>query len=510
MNAILSKLILTVARRRMRRIAEWKRDPVTAQERLLKKLVRYAATTRFGREHGFDSIRSIKDYQERTPLREYGEFTPYWDRLFNGESDVVWPGRIRHFALSSGTTAPSKRTPFSRQGLRSYSRAGADILKRYISLTGDTGVLDGQSLFLCDSPRHESRPHNIQVGDATGLMRQQLPWFMNRARIPSRRVAAMRNWEEKLDAVAAEAWKADIRRITANPLWLLCIADRVLRLSREAGRKAETLADVWPNLSLYGHFAACFTPYRAMFKKLFGRPVHMLDVYAGSEGFIALQDTLDNPDLLLILDSGIFYEFVPTEELRGTRPSRFSVADVEKGVDYAIVLTTNNGLWSYILGDTVRFTSLRPHKLLFTGRTQQFISIGGEELVLEQVERAMSDACDTSGEEILDFHVAPLYPTDEDHRPRHQWFVEFRKPAENLERFCALLDQALKRHSIRYEQKREGDQGFQSPELVVLPRGTLLEALRRSVRLGSQTKVPRLSNDRKFADLLLQIAPQGR
>lgn len=505
--ALIGRFFLATSKRRLRRINAWRADPVPTQAALLMQLLRRAARTQFGREHSFAAIRSVKDYQQRVPLRTYAEFKPYWDRLFDGETDLTWPGSIRYFPITAGTTAAkNKLIPLSREGLRSNLRAGRDIINFYLAQTRDAGLFSGKFIFLGGSTDLTRHPRGQLVGDLSGIVAREIPWYVNSSRLPTGDVAFMTDWEKKLDAIAAQAWRANVRGISGTPSWLICLFDRVIALHRNAGREVNALADIWPNLSLLIHGGVDFTPYRETFAMLFGKPVHTIETYPASEGFIAIQDQLDRCELLLMMDLGVFHEFVPAEELDSAKPARFTVADVEKDVNYAIVVTTNSGLWSYVLGDTVRFTSLRPHRLRVTGRTQHFLSAFGEHVIVEEVDKAITAACSATGAQINEYHVAPLYPSTQEMRPGHQWLVEFIAPPADLNRFRDLLDRTLQSLNDDYAAHRQGDAGMKPPELVAVPQRTFFRAMKEIGRLGGQNKVPRLKNNREFADVLLRAA----
>ena len=503
MRRLIGRAFLATAGRRMRRIRAWQQDPISTQQRLLRDLIKKAEETRFGREHGFNAIQSVADYQHSVPLRHYLDFKPYWDKLFEGEDDVTWPGHIRFFALTSGTTAGNKAIPLSQEGVRSQMIAGRDIINFYLTQTRDTRFFAGDFLFLGGSTDLVPHPHDTLAGDLSGILTKCMPRYAQRFRLPRADVAFMTDWEQKLEAMAHEAWAADMRGMSGTPSWLMCLFERVLQLQKEAGQPAATLADVWPNFSLLVHGGVNYEPYRASILELCGKPIHTLEVYPASEGFIGIQDRLGTRDLLLMMDTGIFYEFVPVAELDDTAPRRFTVADVETGVDYAIVLTTNSGLWSYVIGDTVRFTSLRPHRIRITGRTAHFLNAFGEHLIVEEADTAMTEACRATGAEIQDYHLAPLYPTPEEARPTHQWLVEFVKEPPDRAMFVVLLDEHLRKQNDDYAAHRRGDVGMRSPELAGLPAGTFYAAMKQLGKLGGQHKAPRLKNNREFADVLL-------
>jgi len=505
----IGRALLAAARWRVRQVARWKDDPSPVQERLLRRLIRAARDTRFGREHSFARVRSIADYQARVPLREYLDFKPWWDRLFEGERDVTWPGRIRYFPITSGTTAGNKLIPLSAHGVRNQLRAGRDVITFHLALTGDADLFAGKFLYLGGSTDLKRGPHDTLIGDLSAIMALETPRYVHAVRLPSREINFIADWEKKLQAMAEEALDEDVRGISGTPSWMMCLFERVLELRERRGRPAATLAEIWPNLSLVVHGGCSFEPYRRSFAELFGKPVHTLEVYPASEGFIAVQDRPGENDLLLLMDRGIFFEFVPVEELGKPAPRRLTVADVETGVNYALVLTTDSGLWSYVIGDTVRFTSLRPHRLRITGRTKQFLNAFGEHVIVEEVEEAIAEACRETGAEVQEFHIAPLFPERGPARPGHQWFVEFRRPPEDVSRFRDIADGVVQRKNDDYAAHRRGDAGMLPPEIVALPPGTFFAAMKSIGKLGGQHKVPRLSNDRTFAEKLLRHARRG-
>lgn len=498
--------MLAPARRRLREVAKWRPDPAPVQEELLKELVSKGRKTTFGREHGFAAINCVADYQERVPLREYLAFKPYWDRLLEGATDVTWPGRISRFALTSGTTAGNKLIPVSREGIRSFLRAGRDVLNFYLQATEDTDLFKGKFLYLGGSTELKPAAHGIQMGDLSGIMAKAMPSFVERFRLPSAEANLIPDWEKKLEVVAKESVNADVRGISGTPSWVLCLFQRVFELKRAEGGRAETLADVWPNLSFMVHGGTSFEPYRKTFGDLFGKTVQTIEVYPASEGFIGIQDQLGEPDLLLMADTGLFYEFVPVEEMDKPEPTRLTVANVEKDVQYAIVLTTNSGLWSYVIGDIVRFTSLRPHRLRVTGRIKQFLNAFGEHLIAEEVENALTRAAHETDAEVKEFHLAPVYPSDPRVRPAHQCIVEFTNPPGDTDRFAEIFDAQLCEQNDDYAAHRKDDAGLTAPEVIPVPEGTFYDTMKSLDKLGGQHKVPRLSNERDFADQLLETA----
>ncbi len=509
MSSVMGQLFLAYSRRRLRRIARWMADPASEQAALLAHLTRRAAGTRFGRDHDLGSVRSVADYQARVPLRKFHELEPYWARLHAGEHDVLWPGRIRLFAVTSGSTGQPKYVPVSDEGLRGFLLAGRDILSHYIVNTGDADHFLGKFLYLGGSREPRPGPHGSVNGDLSGIVAEQTPWAYRPFRLPTPRVHLVPDWEAKLDAVADEAWNADVRGVSGIPSWLVALFERVLERRRAAGLAATCIADAWPNLSLVVHGGVSFEPYRELFRQLIGRPFYGLEVYLGSEGFLAIQDQARSRDLLLRMDAGIFHEFVPVEALGAERPPRHWAGTVETGVEYAIAVTTASGLWSSFIGDTVRFESLRPHRLRFAGRTEQFLSAFGEHLRDVDVEDAVVIACERTGARIAEFHVAPIYPSADSRRRGHQWFVEWDRPPADHDAFVRELDAALQRRNVDYEEHRRNDADLPLPELLPVPPGTFYAAMRRLGRVGGQYKVPHVQNDRRFAEVLLGVLDPG-
>jgi hypothetical protein len=510
MTRLIGMALAAAAGPRLRAIERWRRDPVPTQERLLLDLLRRAANTAFGREHGFDSIRTADEYRRRVPLRSYLDFKPYWDRSFAGESDVTWPGRIREFAMTSGTTAGNKYIPVSDEGAKCHQQAGRDLLSFYFSQTRHNALFSGKFLFLGGSTVLKQHPHGVLDGDLSGILARRFPFYTRFFRLPSPDAAAMSDWEAKLDAIADESWRADVRGIGGTPSWLVCLFERIFRRRRDAGLPADTLAQVWPNLALYVHGGVSFEPYRETFRSLFGKEVTTMEVYPASEGFMAVQDVIGSRDLLLLMDNGLYFEFIPAAEAQAKSPTRLTVADVEKDVDYAILLTTNSGIWSYMIGDTVRFTSLRPHRLRVTGRTHFFLNAFGEHVIVEELERAMTAACEATGAAMQDFHVAPIFAKSGDMRPAHEWLVEFRRPPQDAERFRDLLDRTLQGANEDYAAHRQGNAGMRAPVLTPLPHDAFYRAMKQIGRFGAQNKAPRLANTRDFAEVLVgNASPQG-
>jgi hypothetical protein len=488
--------------RRRRTWERLARHPIATQETTLRRLVAHARTTAFGREHGFASIRSVSDYQRRVPLRDYVDVKPLFDRSLAGECDVTWPGRARYWVKTSGTTAGDKVLPVSAEAFAGHRRGGWDALLMAAERVGAAHLLGGPMLFLGGGTKLAPIGAGGQVGDLSGLVVRRLPPVIRGRYSPGPRLSAIPDWETRIDAIAAHVARQDLRLVSGMPSWLLILFERVARRDRAAARG---LGARWPNLGVFVHGGVAFGPYRAVFDHWLGRPLECVEVYPASEGFVALQ-TERAGGLTLMLDYDIFYEFVPAEDLGTTEPRRCTVADVELHRSYAIVLTTPAGLWAYVLGDLVRFTARDPLRLEIVGRTRHFVNAFGENVIVDEVERALVAACRHSGAEVIEFTVAPRYAGAGEMRGQHEWLVEFSTPPPRADTFARLVDEALKHLNTDYRTKRTGDVGMVGPRVVVLPPGTFYAWMRSRGKLGGQNKVPRVTNDRAVADGLLRVA----
>jgi len=489
--------------RRRRRIWErTAREPIAVQEGILRRLITQAGATEFGREHGFDSIRSVADYQSRVPLRDYVAMKPRLDWALQGASDVVWPGRARHWVKTSGTTAGEKVLPVTEEAFASHRLGGWDALLMAAERVGGRRLLGGPMLFLSGCATLTPIGHGCLCGDLSGLIVHRLPPLVRGHYSPGPAVAAIPDWETRLAAIAARVADEDLRLLSGMPSWMLILLQRVAALDGPVTLR-------WPKLDVFIHGGVSFAPYRAVFEHCLGRALQYVEVYPASEGFVALQ-TERAGGLTLMLDYDIFYEFVPVEDLGTTRPRRQTVADVEVDREYAIALTTPAGLWSYLLGDTVRFTARDPLRLQLTGRTRHFVNAFGENVIVEEVERAVMEACRRTRAAVVEFTVAPAYPSASETRGRHDWLVEFATPPSgSFEGFTDALDETLRRLNADYRTKRLGDVGMLGPRLRELPPGTFYRWMGTRGKLGGQNKVPRVTNDRAIADGVLAAVDAG-
>ena len=490
-----------LAPRRRRAWEAAARAPIVAQERTLLNLLGRARHTVVGREHGFGEIRTVAEYQRRVPLRDYLGSKPLLDRAFRGEPDVVWPGRTRDWVKTSGTTAGDKVLPVTREAFASHRRGGWDALLVAAERAGAATLLGGPMLFLGGCTRLQPIGDGCLVGDLSGLVMRRLPPGVRGRYSPGPALSSIPDWETRIEAVAALVARQDLRLLSGMPSWMLILFERVARLG---GSRA--LGERWPNLRVFVHGGVSFEPYRDVFDERLGRPLERVEVYPASEGFVGLQ-TERSGGLTLMLDYGIFYEFVPFEDLGSADPRRHTVADVELDRPYAVALTTPAGLWSYLLGDLVRFTARDPLRLSIIGRTRHFVNAFGENVIVEEIERALVEACRRSGARVTEFTVAPCYPTAVETRGRHDWLVEFADtPPGPLDGFAQWLDETLRQLNTDYRTKRAGDVGMLPPRVIPVPAGTFYAWMGSRGKLGGQHKVPRLTNDRTIADGLLRAA----
>jgi hypothetical protein len=498
-----------------RRRAAWEtisRQAARVQERTLLQMVAAARDTAFGRAHDFAGICSVADYQARVPLRDYLGFQPMLARALQGEADITWPGRPRYWVKTSGTTAGDKCIPVTPEVFASHRKGGWDAFILAVERAGASHLLGGKLLFLGGSTALAPVGQGALLGDLSGLVVRRLPPGIRSRYAPGPSVAAIPKWEPRLAAAAAlVAWQ-DVRLLSGMPSWMLLLFARVAEERRAAGQAVADLGRCWPNLRVFIHGGVAFPPYQQLFESWVGRPIQRIEVYPASEGFVALQ-TESGGGLTLMLDYGIFYEFVPVQDLGSQRPRRHSVAEVEPGRPYAVALTSPAGLWSYLLGDTVRFTARDPLRLVITGRCRHFVNAFGENVIVEEVEQALVAACRQTGAEVVEFSVAPRYPSQAEARGGHDWLVEFRRPPGDTEAFARRLDEGLMALNTDYRTKRTGGVGMLAPRLIPLAAGTFHGWMRATGKMGDQHKVPRVTNDRTIAEQLLTashdlMAPQ--
>lgn len=497
-NSIFSWLI----KKRVHQIDLFKKHPIEVQQELLLSLTQEAKDTEFGKNHSFGSIKSYKDFKKNIPLQTYDDLLPFIERIKAGEQNLLWHTEILWFAKSSGTTNQrSKIIPVSKESLQEcHYKGGKDLLGLYYANHPQTRLFTGKHLIIGGSSEINYFNQKSYFGDLSAIIVKNLPWWCEWRRTPSKEIALMSQWEEKLDNMARETVKEDVRILAGVPSWTLVLLKKILK-----EQNTDNILDIWPNLELYMHGGVNFEPYSNQFKAIIkSEDMNYVQTYNASEGFFGIQDLVNSDDMLLMLDYGIFYEFIEQENWEQDQPETISIEDVELGKTYAIVISTNAGLWRYKLGDTVTFTTLFPHRIRVVGRTSQYINVFGEELMISNVEKAIEETCKTLKCSILDFTVCPIFMSTED-KGGHQWLIDFEKKPENLEQFSTHLDVNLQKLNSDYSAKRTNDLSLQKPTITVLKNGTFYAWLKQKSKLGGQNKIPRLQNDRVFAEEILSI-----
>jgi phenylacetate-coenzyme A ligase PaaK-like adenylate-forming protein len=477
------------------RIEKWKKEPLKAQEKVFQSLLKNAKSTVFGQDHQFAEIKNYEDFKANVPIRDYEALRPYIDRVVAGERNILWKGKPKYFAKTSGTTSGVKYIPISKKSMPEHIKAARNALLTYIHETGKTDFVKGKMIFLQGSPVL-TKKNGVNVGRLSGIVAHLVPAYLQKNRLPSYETNCIEDWEEKVDAIVEETIKANMTLISGIPPWVQMYFDK---LSEKAGGKK--IKDIFKNFSLFVYGGVNYEPYRAKIEASIGRQVDAIETYPASEGFIAYQDSQSDKSLLLLVKAGIFYEFIPADEYYNETPTRLSLADVELDKNYALILNTNAGLWGYSIGDTVKFVSKNPYKILVTGRIKHFISAFGEHVIGEEVEQAMLSIANEEGIEITEFTVAPQVNPSEGELPYHEWFVEFAKAPENLADFSKKVDLALQKKNIYYFDLIEG-KILQSLIIRLLQKDAFVNYMKAEGKLGGQNKVPRLSNDRKIADEL--------
>lgn len=476
--------------------------PDEVQEEWFGSLINDAIGTEWGKKYDYRSIENITQFKERIPVQNYDTLKPYIERMLNGEQNLLWPSEIKWFAKSSGTTSDrSKFIPVSEESLEDcHFRGGKDMLAIYCNNRPDAKMFTGKSLVLGGSHQINQLSPDSFYGDLSAVIIKNLPFWAEMLRTPDMSIALMDNYEEKIEKMAHATILENVTNIAGVPTWTIVLAKRILEIT---GKK--NLLEVWPNLELYVHGAVNFEPYREQFNRLVPRnDMYYLETYNASEGFFGIQDQSDSPDLLLMLDYGIYYEFIPMEEFDKEFPDTVSLGEVELEKNYAIVISTNSGLWRYMIGDTVKFTSKSPYRLRITGRTKHFINAFGEEVIIDNAEKALNKACADTGAQIKDYTACPIY-FDKDEPGAHEWIIEFEKKPKEFERFVDILDNTLREVNSDYDAKRFKDMALKRPKVHIAPNDLFYHWLKAKGKLGGQHKVPRLANERKYVDELLEM-----
>ena len=472
------------------------------QQRVLQRLLRKAAGTEWGKKYDYASIRTYEDFKKRLPIQTYEEIKPYVERLRAGEQNLLWPSEIRWFAKSSGTTNDkSKFLPVSRESLKdTHYRGGIDAVTLYLHQNPESRFFTGKGLILGGSHAPNLNTNHSLVGDLSAILIENVSPLVNYLRVPSKQTALMEHFEPKMEAIARETIHRNITNLSGVPSWMLVLIKHILE---KTGK--QSLEEVWPNLEVFFHGGVAFTPYREQYKEVIRSPrMHYVETYNASEGYFGTQNDPADPSLLLMIDYGIFYEFIPLEDVGKEQPRVYSLTEVELGKNYAMVISTSAGLWRYMIGDTVKFTSRNPYKFVITGRTKHFINAFGEELIVDNAEKGLARACAETGARITDYSAAPVF-MDEHAKCRHQWLIEFAQMPDSLENFARILDDTLKEVNSDYEAKRQNDLALQPLEVIVARQGLFHDWLDLKGKLGGQHKIPRLSNTREYIEEMLKL-----
>lgn len=490
-----SLLIKPIAKKIARDINRWSKRAVEAQQAIFKDLIQTGQRTAFGQEHGFAKIDSYEAFKNQVPIRDYEGIKPFIERIKQGEADVLWKGFPAYFAKTSGTTSGVKYIPLTNDSLPNHFGSARNALFNYFAKTGHGDWLDGKMIFLSGSPEMQ-KTAGIPTGRLSGIVNHQVPSWLRTNQLPSYGTNCIEAWEAKLDKIVAETIHQDMRLISGIPPWVQMYYERLLEHTGKS-----TIKEIFPNYGMFVYGGVNFEPYRDKLEELVGARIPSLETYPASEGFIAFQDDPSIPDLLLNANSGIFFEFVPAEEIFNDHPTRLSLAEVETGVNYAIIINNNAGLWGYNIGDTVTFTSTKPYRLLVTGRIKHYISAFGEHVIGKEVEEALLTTAREQKIKIVEFTVAPQISPAEGGLPYHEWFIEFDQAPTDINLFSTLLDQQMVEQNIYYQDLIEG-QILRPLVIRPLQRNAFREFMKKQGKLGGQNKVPRLSNDRKIADVL--------
>lgn len=475
--------------------AKWTANAVKDQDKIMMRLVKKARNTQFGRDHRFDSIRDHKSFAAQVPLRDYEDLRPYVDMILDGKPDVLWPGRPKYLAKTSGTTSGVKYIPLTKDSMPNHMRTATSAFLNIASQNGMEDVLDGRVMFLSGSPEMDSKA-GIPTGRLSGIVNHEIPAWIAANKLPSYANNCIEEWEDKLAAIIEETKHVDMRLIGGIPPWVQMYFEKLLEVT---GKK--TVMEVFPNLRIFVYGGVNYEPYRDTIEKLIGKRLPSLETYPASEGFIAFQDRLENEGLLLNTRSGIFYEFVPVDEIGKENPTRLGLRDVELDKDYAIIINNNAGLWGYVIGDSVQFVSLDPYRIVVSGRIKHFISAFGEHVIGKEVEDSMLAVCAKYDAQVVEYTVAPQVNPDDDSTPYHEWFVEFSKEPKDIEAFKAELDIQLSQKNIYYQDLIEG-KVLRPLVLRTMKRDSFRIYMKSLGKLGGQNKVPRLSNDRKIANTI--------
>lgn len=488
-----SLLSLPFARQIIKKNSKWKKNAVKVQNRLLLSLINQAKNTKFGKDHNFSEISNYSDWKKNIPVRDYEELKIYVQQIIEGEKDVLWPGKPLYFCKTSGTTSGTKYIPISKESMPHHITAARDAILNYIAETKNTSIINGKMIFLQGSPEL-SKTGDILTGRLSGIVAHHTPSYLKKNQLPSYETNCIEDWENKVDKILEETLNENMSLISGIPPWVQMYFEKL------QNRTGKLIKDIFPKFDLFIYGGVNYEPYRQTFEKLIGKKVDGIELYPASEGFIAYQDSQTEKGMLLCVNHGIFYEFIPSEEFFNKNPTRISLADVEIGVNYVIILNTDAGLWGYNIGDTIKFVSIDPYRIVVSGRIKHFTSAFGEHVIAEEVEKSLQETITKIPAQVNEFHVAPQVKP-ESGLPYHQWLIEFEKEPENMADFSELIDNTLQKHNSYYKDLISG--GILKPLLITkINKNGFRDYMKSIGKLGGQNKVPRLANDRKIADKL--------
>jgi hypothetical protein len=500
---IIPSIINWLYNKRLNQIDLFRRNPYETQEEVLFNLLAKASQTEWGRKFDFNTIDTIDRFRLRLPVQSYEDIAPVVERMRKGESNIMWPGEIKWFAKSSGTTDnKSKFIPVSREALEDcHFRGGKDILAIYSSLFTETGIFKGKGLTLGGSHQINNFSNDSLYGDLSAILIQNAPFWVDIIRTPKAEIALIEDFAIKMSKITESTLHENVTSISGVPSWYLVLLRHILDFTGKSN-----ITEIWPELEVFFHGGVSFEPYRNIYKEIIpSQKMNYMETYNASEGFFGIQDDLTSPDLLLMLDYGVFYEFIPSDMIGKENPPTLHIGEVETGVNYALVISTNGGLWRYLIGDTIKFTSLHPHKFRITGRTKHFINAFGEEIIIDNAEKAMVVACRETEALVAEYTAGPVYMSSRT-KGSHEWIIEFEKAPSDINRFRDILDMELQRVNSDYEAKRKNNTTLLPPLIRDVPKGTFLKWFREKNKLGGQNKIPRLANSREYIDDFYRIA----
>lgn len=493
MKSLKSALAKPFAKRIQKKVLKWANNPLKTQEKVFQKLIKEAKHTAFGKAHDFENIKTYEDFRKRVPVRDYEGLKSYVERAVAGEENVLWKGKPIYFAKTSGTTSGAKYIPITKASMPTHVKAARNAILLYIAETGNTAFVDGKMIFLQGSPILKEQ-NGIKLGRLSGIVAHYVPGYLQKNRMPSWETNCIEDWETKVDAIVEETLPEKMAIISGIPSWVQMYFERI---QQKTGKK---IGEVFPDFNLFIFGGVNYEPYRNKFENLIGKKVDSIELYPASEGFFAFQDKQNDKGMLLQLDSGIFYEFIKADEFFEENPTRITLKDVEIGVNYVMIISTNAGLWGYNIGDTVEFTAIKPYKVIVSGRIKHFISAFGEHVIGKEVEQALQEALQSTSASINEFTVAPKIDPEEG-LPYHEWFIEFEKEPESLAEFGKKIDSSLQQQNSYYLDLIQG-KVLQELKITKVQKDGFQNYMKSIGKLGGQNKIPRLSNDRKIAEKL--------